>query len=688
MPSAPRDFSRSGTLYSVLGVTNDSTQSEIKAAYRKLAYKLHPDRRRGPPGSPSKANAEFSLVASAYEVLSDEQKRDIYDAFGADALRFHDWIMGLFSDGGASASPSLPLPPVLLLSTTVVGSATALLLLAVFLVLFTLRHDGALPASASVTAIVFAPLLLATPLLVGLRALLGARSSADLVPSLLRHLPIALLLLAFEALLCQRLIAELQPFVHPDDLPPWLGVFSPLLIAVGVGLSRLPADLHAARRAAARAGAATTAAAAAAAAATATAASAPAASSPLHARHTLTSEEDAPYGVVSMWRSLTNLDWLSRLRVRWLRLSRWLIACADTPLLGSSRRLLWLLLSAAQLSLLPPRLEGLLRCRWRLLLLPTWAWLLLEFAVTAASCRYHSSSVSDASRTGHYSDTRTRRRRHGGSAGVRSRFERPPPDFAVYEDEEAEARFGAGAPDHDDDDQDLPPRVQLRRALAQWGRGLQLVALVTLALLLSWCCGAADAAESYRAPSSQLMMPLLLALLSMAGCGACACCSAASTRRTALRAWQRERTRARRSPPGDEGLASPAAMSTPRGISGSSGSSSGGGGGGCGGSGGGSELASSPFTPRREADDVDPEEVIAAAMRDFVPGTPLPGFLPEPEPEPRPAWEQAFEGLAEEEEDALAGEEQEVLYKGTMEEQAVELEEEDTPDEQEEKEQL
>ena len=162
MPSAPRDFSRSGTLYSVLGVTNDSTQSEIKAAYRKLAYKLHPDRRRGPPGSPSKANAEFSLVASAYEVLSDEQKRDIYDAFGADALRFHDWIMGLFSDGGASASPSLPLPPVLLLSTTVVGSATALLLLAVFLVLFTLRHDGALPASASVTAIVFAPLLLAT----------------------------------------------------------------------------------------------------------------------------------------------------------------------------------------------------------------------------------------------------------------------------------------------------------------------------------------------------------------------------------------------------------------------------------------------------------------------------------------------------------------------------------------------
>ena len=86
MPTAPRDFSRSGTLYSVLGVTSDSSTAEIKAAYRRLAYKLHPDRRRAGggggssnvlPGSPSKADAEFALVASAYEVLSDEQKRDI-----------------------------------------------------------------------------------------------------------------------------------------------------------------------------------------------------------------------------------------------------------------------------------------------------------------------------------------------------------------------------------------------------------------------------------------------------------------------------------------------------------------------------------------------------------------------------------------------------------------------------------
>ena len=88
MPSAPRDLSRSGTLYSVLGVSADATPEEVRRAYRLLAHRLHPDRRRGDEKlRPGAAAAEFSIVSEAYEVLSDEGRRDIYDAIGMDGLR-------------------------------------------------------------------------------------------------------------------------------------------------------------------------------------------------------------------------------------------------------------------------------------------------------------------------------------------------------------------------------------------------------------------------------------------------------------------------------------------------------------------------------------------------------------------------------------------------------------------------
>jgi curved DNA-binding protein len=69
--------------YSSLGVAKTASQKEIKAAYRKLARKHHPDVN---PGNKS-AEDKFKAISSAYEVLSDAKKRAAYDEFGDAALQ-------------------------------------------------------------------------------------------------------------------------------------------------------------------------------------------------------------------------------------------------------------------------------------------------------------------------------------------------------------------------------------------------------------------------------------------------------------------------------------------------------------------------------------------------------------------------------------------------------------------------
>ncbi|XP_041448906.1 dnaJ homolog subfamily B member 6 isoform X2 [Drosophila obscura] len=69
--------------YQVLDVARTATDSEVKKAYRKLALKWHPDKN---PDNLDEANKRFRELSEAYEVLSDEKKRRIYDEYGKDGL--------------------------------------------------------------------------------------------------------------------------------------------------------------------------------------------------------------------------------------------------------------------------------------------------------------------------------------------------------------------------------------------------------------------------------------------------------------------------------------------------------------------------------------------------------------------------------------------------------------------------
>lgn len=68
--------------YSVLGISKSADDMEIKKAYKKLAMKYHPDRNSGDKD----AEAKFKKIGEAYEVLSDQKKREMYDQYGHSAF--------------------------------------------------------------------------------------------------------------------------------------------------------------------------------------------------------------------------------------------------------------------------------------------------------------------------------------------------------------------------------------------------------------------------------------------------------------------------------------------------------------------------------------------------------------------------------------------------------------------------
>src|SRR5918998_2555702 len=73
----PRDY------YEVLGVSRDADEATVKKAFRRLARELHPDVNAHDPD----AEAKFKEAAEAYEVLSDGERRQLYDAYGHEGLK-------------------------------------------------------------------------------------------------------------------------------------------------------------------------------------------------------------------------------------------------------------------------------------------------------------------------------------------------------------------------------------------------------------------------------------------------------------------------------------------------------------------------------------------------------------------------------------------------------------------------
>ena len=80
MATTQRDY------YEVLGVTRSASEQEIKKAFRQLARELHPDVSDAPD-----AEGRFKEIVEAYEVLSNPERRDVYDRFGHEGLRSGGW---------------------------------------------------------------------------------------------------------------------------------------------------------------------------------------------------------------------------------------------------------------------------------------------------------------------------------------------------------------------------------------------------------------------------------------------------------------------------------------------------------------------------------------------------------------------------------------------------------------------
>ncbi|ORY23351.1 hypothetical protein BCR39DRAFT_600833 [Naematelia encephala] len=71
--------------YKTLGISKDATEADIKKAYRKESLKWHPD--KNPGEKRAAAEERFKKVGEAYEVLSDPQKRELYDQLGEEGLK-------------------------------------------------------------------------------------------------------------------------------------------------------------------------------------------------------------------------------------------------------------------------------------------------------------------------------------------------------------------------------------------------------------------------------------------------------------------------------------------------------------------------------------------------------------------------------------------------------------------------
>ncbi|NXT89197.1 DNJB8 protein, partial [Anhinga rufa] len=89
--------------YKVLGLQKSASQDDIKKSYHKLALKWHPDKN---PSNKEEAEKKFKAVAAAYEVLSDPQKRSLYDGSVKES-RCHRGRSAMGVRNGSFGSPSI-----------------------------------------------------------------------------------------------------------------------------------------------------------------------------------------------------------------------------------------------------------------------------------------------------------------------------------------------------------------------------------------------------------------------------------------------------------------------------------------------------------------------------------------------------------------------------------------------------
>lgn len=80
--------------YEILEITQNADKETIKKAYRRLALKYHPDRNQGD----KEAEGKFKLINEAYEVLSNDEKRALYDKYGKEGLKAGGGFSSDFSD--------------------------------------------------------------------------------------------------------------------------------------------------------------------------------------------------------------------------------------------------------------------------------------------------------------------------------------------------------------------------------------------------------------------------------------------------------------------------------------------------------------------------------------------------------------------------------------------------------------
>jgi len=88
-------MSKGADYYKVLGVSKSASSADIKRAYRKLSLKYHPDKNSAPD-----AAQKFADIATAYEVLSDPEKRETYNRGGEEAVKMQEQRGGGGGGGG------------------------------------------------------------------------------------------------------------------------------------------------------------------------------------------------------------------------------------------------------------------------------------------------------------------------------------------------------------------------------------------------------------------------------------------------------------------------------------------------------------------------------------------------------------------------------------------------------------